>query len=190
MCDPTGILVAKVGMSALTAGVGYAGQQEQANRQEVYNEELFSENERVRKDNQQLTTEAYNDEISSINLADNQITAIAAQDNLSLVKEALRATGLVKATSMSGGSGSSLLVADLERQEADYSHNVQRNLNAQIAQSRVQRKGARVRAINSIRSVKPFIPATVQHPSIIAAALPVVGSAVGAFDTYTNRSVR
>lgn len=190
MCDPIVMAVVSVGVSALSAGVKYAGDETAANTQEVYQEELYEENERKRKQNQENTLASYEEEIATENLITRQQVSATSQDNLSLIKEGLRATGLAQAKTMGGGNGASQVVIDLERQEATYQHTAHRNLMAKMVQTKQRKKSARVRAINSINSVTPYIPAPVQHPSALAAILPVAGAALGAADTYYNRSVR
>ena len=189
MCDPVSIGIATVATSALSAGVSYGGQKTAANEQEVYQEELFEAREEEREQNQENTIAAYEEEIATENLIGRQQETATSQDNLSMIKEAMRASGLAQAGSMGGGNGSAQVALDIERQEAEYTHNANRTLVAQLQQGKQRKKAARVKAISSINSVTAYIPATVQHPSLLAAGLQVAGSAVGAYSTYYNRTI-
>lgn len=155
MCELIGMLVGQVALTALSVGVQYAGEEERAVQQEQHQEKLVRSTEDFRHQNTNNTINAYGEEVAAENLADQQRTEVATQDSLTILKETLRAAGIANASYQSQGQGTSSVILDLERQGADFHHNIERNLHAELAQSDQRKESHRIRAMNSINSVQP-----------------------------------
>lgn len=174
MCEPTTLALAGLGISAVSTGVSFVGQQQAANAQQDYNDYL--------EEQTRLNAEAaYNDTVRQENAALVETRAAQSQELQEAGIEAAKARATARvAAGEAGVAGLSVdaLINDFYRSEARY-----RDAVRQQGEFDTRARDERLRAadsqrqsrINSARRPDP------QRPSFLGAALRIGGDALGTF---------
>ena len=115
-----------------------------------------------------------------------QEQAQAVEKQLSLRREALKAKGEALASSEGGGLSEELLLADIERQQANYTDIVANNVRNQFQQSRMNREGMVAEARSRANANRPA-GGSVSGASL---GLGLLGAGIDLYDTYHIRKIK
>lgn len=221
MCDPTGGIA--TGMAVAQAGLGiaqsfsgyqqaqqatsygnavaeqqYQYQQQQASAGRNYEQLKYNQQQALMRQTRLLADSAYADEISQINLRLMQEQEASAQQKQKAAREGLQARGAVVAGGRVGNSIDAL-VADYQRQQAQFDYATERNLAFTTMQMQETKRGSAATRGSRIASQQEYIkqetldplkPMKQAAPSAMPFILQGAGSvlqAAGGFESAVSR---
>ena len=180
MCDPTGG-IATASMAVLNGGLGiaesfagyqqaqqntayanaqaeqqYQYQQQQASAARNYEQLKYNQQQQLMRQTRLLADNAYADEISQINLRLMQEQEASAQQKQKAAREGLQARGAVVAGGRVGNTIDAL-VADYQRQQAQFDYATERNLAFTTMQMQEAKRGSAATRGSRIASQQEYI---------------------------------
>jgi hypothetical protein len=180
MCDPTGG-IATASIAILNGGLGiaqafsgyqqaqqatsynnavaeqqYQYQQQQANAARNYEQLRYNQQQALMRQTRLLADNAYADEISQINLRLMQEQEASAQQKQKAAREGLQARGAVVASGRVGNTIDAL-VADYQRQQAQFDYATERNLAFTTMQMQEAKRGSAATRGSRIASQQEYI---------------------------------
>jgi len=186
MCDPTGGIA--TGMAVAQAGLGitqsiggyqqaqqatsysnavaeqqYQYQQQQASAARNYEQSRYNQQQALMRQTRLLADSAYADEISQINLRLMQEQEASAQQKQKAAREGLQARGAVVAGGRVGNSIDAL-VADYQRQQAQFDYATERNLAFTTMQMQETKRGSAATRGSRIASQQEYIKQEILDP--------------------------
>lgn len=180
MCAPAAMFAASLAFSALSTGVSYMQQKEQADAQAEYQNQLAEQQNQYMIENAKAANSAYFDQAHQQNLQIQQQQEAASEETQTAQTEMLQRIGAATASSENAGS----VVADILRVGARQRDQIKTNLKWEQDQAKMNLKGFRADAQSRIASVRPYVPKPVVGPSPLAAAVSFGKDAFGAYDRY------
>ena len=186
MCDPTGGIA--TGMAVAQAGLGitqsiggyqqaqqatsysnavaeqqYQYQQQQASAARNYEQLKYNQQQALMRQTRLLADSAYADEISQINLRLMQEQEASAQQQQKAAREGLQARGAVVAGGRVGNTIDAL-VADYQRQQAQFDYATERNLAFTTMQMQETKRGSAATRGSRIASQQEYIKQEILDP--------------------------
>ena len=186
MCDPTGGVA--TGFALLSGGLGiaqsiggyqqaqqatsynnavaeqqYQYQQQQASAARNYEQLRYNQQEALMRQTRLLADNAYADEISQINLRLMQEQEASAQQKQKAAREGLQARGAVVAGGRIGNTIDAL-VADYQRQQAQFDYATERNLAFTTMQMQEAKRGSAATRGSRIASQQEYIKQEILDP--------------------------
>lgn len=187
MCDPTGG-IATGAMAVMQGGLGigqaaagyqqakqtrnynnavaeqqYRYQQEQASASRNFEQLKYNQQQQVMRQTRLLADSAYGDEISQINLRLMQEQEASAQQKQKAAREGMQARGAVLASGRVGNSIDAL-VADYQRQQAQFDYATERNLAFTTMQMQETKRGSAATRGSRIASQQEYIKQEILDP--------------------------
>jgi len=174
MCEPISISVAAAGLGVAQAVGGYQQaqqatsynnavaeqqyqyQQQQASAGRNYEQLKYNQQQALMRQTRLLADSAYADEISQINLRLMQEQEASAQQKQKAAREGLQARGAVVAGGRVGNSIDAL-VADYQRQQAQFDYATERNLAFTTMQMQETKRGSAATRGSRIASQQEYI---------------------------------
>lgn len=174
MCEPISISVAAAGLGVAQAVGGYQQaqqatsynnavaeqqyqyQQQQASAGRNYEQLKYNQQQALMRQTRLLADNAYADEISQINLRLMQEQEASAQQKQKAAREGLQARGAVVAGGRVGNSIDAL-VADYQRQQAQFDYATERNLAFTTMQMQETKRGSAATRGSRIASQQEYI---------------------------------
>jgi len=179
MCDPTGgvatgFAVAQAGLGIAQSFTGYQQaqqntayanaqaeqqyqyQQQQASAARNYEQLKYNQQQQLMRQTRLLADNAYADEISQINLRLMQEQEASAQQKQKAAREGLQARGAVVAGGRVGNTIDAL-VADYQRQQAQFDYATERNLAFTTMQMQEAKRGSAATRGSRIASQQEYI---------------------------------
>lgn len=174
MCEPISLSVAQAGLGVAQSIGGYQQaqqttsynnavaeqqyqyQQQQANAARNYEQLKYNQQEALMRQTRLLADSAYADEISQINLRLMQEQEASAQQQQKAAREGLQARGAVVAGGRVGNSIDAL-VADYQRQQAQFDYATERNLAFTTMQMQETKRGSAATRGSRIASQQEYI---------------------------------
>ena len=186
MCDPTGgiatgFAVAQAGLGIAQSFTGYQQaqqntayanaqaeqqyqyQQQQANAARNYEQLRYNQQQALMRQTRLLADNAYADEISQINLRLMQEQEASAQQKQKAAREGLQARGAVVAGGRVGNTIDAL-VADYQRQQAQFDYATERNLAFTTMQMQEAKRGSAATRGSRIASQQEYIKQEILDP--------------------------
>lgn len=186
MCDPTGGVA--TGFAVAQAGLGvaqsiggyqqaqqntayanaqaeqqYQYQQQQASAARNYEQLKYNQQQQLMRQTRLLADNAYADEISQINLRLMQEQEASAQQKQKAAREGLQARGAVVAGGRVGNTIDAL-VADYQRQQAQFDYATERNLAFTTMQMQETKRGSAATRGSRIASQQEYIKQEILDP--------------------------
>lgn len=186
MCDPTGGIA--TGFAVAQAGLGiaqsiggyqqaqqntayanaqaeqqYQYQQQQASAARNYEQLRYNQQQALMRQTRLLADNAYADEISQINLRLMQEQEASAQQKQKAAREGLQARGAVVAGGRIGNTIDAL-VADYQRQQAQFDYATERNLAFTTMQMQEAKRGSAATRGSRIASQQEYIKQEILDP--------------------------
>ncbi len=186
MCEPstTTLFVTSLALSAASAASQYVSQASAASAEADYQNKMAEENVRYRDENAKAATAAYIEEAAQENLRLAQTEEAASGELQEISRERVDAVGTAVASSEGAGLAFDMLMADYNRQESGYRENINRQLEFEKQQSKLNIKGYQSKAQGRINSVRPYIREPIKSPSLLGVGLQFGGGALDAYDKY------
>jgi len=181
MCEPISISVAAAGLGVAQAVGGYQQaqqatsynnavaeqqyqyQQQQASAGRNYEQLKYNQQQALMRQTRLLADSAYADEISQINLRLMQEQEASAQQKQKAAREGLQARGAVVAGGRVGNSIDAL-VADYQRQQAQFDYATERNLAFTTMQMQETKRGSAATRGSRIASQQEYIKQEILDP--------------------------
>jgi hypothetical protein len=176
MCEPTTIAVASLAVTAASGVANYMAQSAQADAQEDYNRQL-----------QENAKQAYLNDIEALRLQQDQDEGSAQDEIVKNQIAAREARARAKtAAGEAGVSGLSVdaLLADYDRQEANFTDSVLANLGSRTQQRKAEENAAVTRYQSRYNSASP-----VSRPSMLNTGLNIAGQGLGIAQDYQRYKV-
>lgn len=192
MCDPATVTLA-LGVTSIMASVGgsaasYYGQKQAAADQAAYQNQMAAEQGRYRYETSVAANKAYLDKASQEGFRQQQEDIATAQQTQQNQIDAMKARSREKTASAEAGvSGLSIdaLIGDYYRMQGQQADILQQQREFSRTQSAADIRGYEAEAKNRVSSIRPYIPAPVQQPSLLATLADVTGAVAGG--TYNLR---
>lgn len=179
MCEPsTGLMIASLAFSALSTGVSYVAEKENAKAMQSYQNEVAEQNTKNAQ-------EAYRFNVAQETTRMMQEEASTSTQIQQATAERRRATGEAIASSTAAGLSLEALQEDFMRQEGNFKSLLTKDLEWKQQQSRENMKGFQAQTQDRIAS---YNPAPVQKPSAIAALAGLGTKTIGIYSDYRNNT--
>lgn len=178
MCEP--LSIAATGLAIAGQVAGAKAEADRAKAVAEYQNKRYT-------DNAGAATTAYLDDISRLQIRQNQENEAAVQRSFGISRQYQRAAGTIATTAAARGvSGESVqnLLDDFQRLEAENQFAIQRNRAIREDQMYAQMRGLYADAQSRISRAAPR---PVSGPSNLALGLQVGGSVLGGLDDYHRR---
>ena len=181
MCEPISLSVAQAGLGVAQSIGGYQQaqqntayanaqaeqqyqyQQQQASAARNYEQLKYNQQQQLMRQTRLLADNAYADEISQINLRLMQEQEASAQQKQKAAREGLQARGAVVAGGRVGNSIDAL-VADYQRQQAQFDYATERNLAFTTMQMQETKRGSAATRGSRIASQQEYIKQEILDP--------------------------
>ena len=181
MCEPISLSVAQAGLGVAQSIGGYQQaqqntayanaqaeqqyqyQQQQASAARNYEQLKYNQQQQLMRQTRLLADNAYADEISQINLRLMQEQEASAQQKQKAAREGLQARGAVVAGGRVGNTIDAL-VADYQRQQAQFDYATERNLAFTTMQMQETKRGSAATRGSRIASQQEYIKQEILDP--------------------------
>ena len=181
MCEPISLSVAQAGLGVAQSVGGYQQaqqntayanaqaeqqyqyQQQQASAARNYEQLKYNQQQQLMRQTRLLADNAYADEISQINLRLMQEQEASAQQKQKAAREGLQARGAVVAGGRVGNTIDAL-VADYQRQQAQFDYATERNLAFTTMQMQETKRGSAATRGSRIASQQEYIKQEILDP--------------------------
>jgi hypothetical protein len=141
----------------------YQYQQQQASAGRHFEQLKYNQQQQVMRQTRLLADSAYGDEISQINLRLMQEQEASAQQKQKAAREGMQARGAVLASGRVGNSIDALL-ADYQRQQAQFDYATERNLAFTTMQMQETKRGSAATRGSRIASQQEYIKQEILDP--------------------------
>jgi hypothetical protein len=141
----------------------YQYQQQQASASRNFEQLKYNQQQQVMRQTRLLADSAYGDEISQINLRLMQEQEASAQQKQRAAREGMQARGAVLASGRVGNSIDAL-VADYQRQQAQFDYATERNLAFTTMQMQETKRGSAATRGSRIASQQEYIKQEILDP--------------------------
>ena len=176
MCDPVSII------SGISAVVGFAAQQQQADQQAQYQAQLVkARNEEISANNTAANAAAIQS-YTQLNRKERESQAQTAADLQDLEVEKRNSLGEMLASNLNTGLSLDAIKLDYERQADRYQGIQEQSLQNIGIQTEQEKKQAYATAQNRMNSMDAYIPSPVSYPSPLSLAVGL-GSAYAGYAT-------
>ena len=191
MCDPVTLTAVSIGMSVVTAGAKYMGEQQQAESQANYQQELGRARNEQMLDNANRANEEYLRTTMEYNRREREEGLKTADEKEKVSRVALEEREAAKlAAAEAGVAGLSVdaLVSDYYRDEARSHDRLDQNKGIVVSEIESRKEAAQRTAEGRIGSIQPFVPSPITQPSFLGSALEVGIKGVATADKYLGLS--